>query len=92
MQGSTVNKLVIDLGSSEKCAGLTYVAISRVRNIEHMLIEPMYYDRISTIKLSEKLQLRIREERRLREIIETTLTNYNFFFLEILTISRSVTT
>ena len=43
-----------------------------------MLIESMSYDRISTIKLSEKLQLRIREERRLREIVETTLTNYNF--------------
>ena len=37
-QGLTLDNAWIDLGSSEICAGLTYVAISRVQKLEDLLI------------------------------------------------------
>lgn len=39
-QGITVSKAVIDIGNSEFGLGLTYVAMSRVKSIQGVLIEP----------------------------------------------------
>lgn len=38
-QGLTLNKAVIDLGSGELFAGMTYVALSRVRSLNDLIIE-----------------------------------------------------
>jgi hypothetical protein len=40
----------IDLGLNEKAAGLTYVALSRVRKLTDLVIEPMTFERLSAVK------------------------------------------
>ena len=40
-QRLTLQKAWIDIGSNEKVAGITYVALSRVRNLSSCVIEPM---------------------------------------------------
>ena len=40
-QGQTLNKAVIDIGKSEKSAGCTFVASSRVRSLQHAVFQPM---------------------------------------------------
>lgn len=49
-QGLTLNNIWIDLGPSEKASGLTYVALARVRRISDLVIEPMAYDRLKSLK------------------------------------------
>ena len=41
-QGLTLPKAWIDLHKTERVLGLSYVAISRVRNLESLVIEPIY--------------------------------------------------
>ena len=40
-QGLTEAKTWIDLGPSEKAAGLAYIALSRVRKLEDLVVEPV---------------------------------------------------
>jgi len=41
-QGITVDKSVVDIGSSEFALGLLYVVLSWVRTIEGLLIDPTF--------------------------------------------------
>jgi len=45
-QGKTLDKVVIDLGTIEKCSGMTLVALSRVRNLRRLLLRPFSYERL----------------------------------------------
>ena len=45
-QGKTLDKVVIDLGRTEKCSGMTLVALSRVRKLRHLLLRPLPYERL----------------------------------------------
>ena len=65
----------IDIGKSENVAGITYAAISRVRNLSTCVIEPMTFERLRSIKKCKSLQFRINEERRLDEIASYTAQN-----------------
>ena len=51
-QGLTLDKVVVDIGSSEKNLGLTYVAYSRVKRLQDLMIESGFtkdrLDRINT--------------------------------------------
>lgn len=67
-QGLTLPKVWIDLGSSEKSPGLTYVALSRVRKLQDLIVEPMSYERLTSISNSANFQYRISEEHRLHDI------------------------
>ena len=49
-QGLTLDKCWIDLGTSERVAGLTYVALSRVCKISDPVIEPVTFDRLHSLK------------------------------------------
>lgn len=40
-QGITVEKVVIDIGNAEMCAGMTYVALSRATKFEGVILHPM---------------------------------------------------
>ena len=55
-QGLTLPKAWIDIGKSERTAGVSYVAISRVK---------MTFQRLSSLTLSANLQFRLDEEARL---------------------------
>ena len=74
--GLTINKVWIDLGPSEKAAGLAYVALSRVRKLEDIIIEPMTHERLCAIKNCSNYSYRIKEEQRLTDLFHETLTRY----------------
>ena len=69
----TLEKAWIDIGKKERTLGTTYVAISRARNLASLVIEPMTYDRLSTIKTIPSLQYRLQEEQRLQAIANLNL-------------------
>ena len=57
-QGLTLPKAWIDIGKSERTAGVSYVAISRVKTLASCVIEPMTYERLTSLKSSANLQYR----------------------------------
>lgn len=67
-QGLTLPKAWINIGKSEKTLGITYVALSRVKKLSSLLVEPMTFDRLKSIKKSSSLKYRQQEEHRLRQI------------------------
>ena len=67
-QGMTLEKAWIDIGKKETTLGMTYVAISRVRNLLSLIIEPMTFDRLTSLKKNGTLQYRLTEEKRLKAI------------------------
>jgi ATP-dependent DNA helicase PIF1 len=64
-QGQTLSKAVIDIGKSERVAGLTFVALSRLKHLTDAIIQPMTLERLSSIKQSPQLRRRLQEEERL---------------------------
>ncbi len=71
-QGLTLPKAWIDIGKSERTAGVSYVAISRVKTLASCVIEPMTYERLTSLKSSANLQYRLEEENRLDHLAQTT--------------------
>lgn len=66
-QGMTLNQAWVDFGKKESTLGITYVAISRVRNISSLVIEPMN---------SELLKYRLKEEQRLKQLCDKTVLSH----------------
>ncbi len=71
-QGLTLPKAWIDIGKSERTAGVSYVAISRVKTLASCVIEPMTSERLTSLKSSANLQYRLEEEGRLDQLAQTT--------------------
>ena len=71
-QGLTLPKAWIDIGKTEKTAGITYVAISSVRTLSSCIIEPMTFERLKSLKKSANLKFRLEEEKRLDKLAELT--------------------
>ena len=46
-QGMTLGKAWIDIGQKESTLGMSYVAISRVRSLSSLIIEPISFERLS---------------------------------------------
>jgi ATP-dependent DNA helicase PIF1 len=66
-QGMTLDKAVADIGEKEFSAGLTYVALSRMKNLAGLAIDPPFsFDRLQNIGKSVQLKERIFEEMRLK--------------------------
>ena len=53
-QGLTLPKAWIDIGKSEKTAGISYVAISRIRMLSHCILEPVTFERLTSLKKVSK--------------------------------------
>ena len=70
-QGLTLPKAWIDIGKSERTAGISYVAISRVKSLASCIIEPMTFERLTSLKSSANLQYRLEEENRLDQLAKT---------------------
>ena len=71
-QGLTLGKAVVDIGSKEFCAGLTFVACSRVRCLSDLMFSPGFdFDRISSIANNVRLQERKAEDSRL-QLLQST--------------------
>lgn len=71
-QGLTLKKAWVDLDPSEKCSGMTYVALSRVKKIEDLIVEPMTMERLQAPKKSCNLKYRLQEEKRLDDLAKET--------------------
>ena len=67
-QGLTLPKAWIDIGQSERTAGISYVAISRARTLSTCIIEPMTFQRLTSLKKSINLKFRLEEESRLHSL------------------------
>ena len=76
-QGLTLPKAWIDIGKSERTAGVSYVAISRVKTLSSCVIKPMTYERLTGLKSSVNLQFRLQEESRLHHVAQVTFTAFN---------------
>ena len=74
-QGLTLNKAWIDLGTTEKVAGLAYVALSRVKCLDDLIIEPMTLERLCAVKNSSNYKFLLLEEQRLHSLAQQTLSD-----------------
>ena len=75
-QGLTLPKAWTDIGKSEGTAGVSYVAISRVKSVESCVVEPMTYERLTSLKSSANLQYRLEEENRLDQLGQATSSGF----------------
>ena len=75
--GFTLDKCWIDLGTSERVAGLTYVALSRVCKISDPVIEPVTFDRLHSLKKTSNYKYRLLEEARLERLAQDTLRKHS---------------
>ena len=56
-QGKTLKKAVIDIDTSEKCFGMTLVALSRVCELDDILLKSVSLERLQKINRSSRLQV-----------------------------------
>ena len=56
-QGKTLKKAVIDIDKSEKCFGMTLVALSRIPEVDDMLLKSISLERLQKINRSPRLQV-----------------------------------
>ena len=81
-QGLTLNKAWIDLGPAEKVVGLAYVALSRVRRLHDLVIEPMTLERLQAVQKTSNYKYRLKEKSRLNLLSQETIADskrYSFF-------------
>ena len=65
-QGLTLSKLSVNIGRKEFSAGLTFVAISRVRRLTDLLLNPPFaFQRLKNLSRSRRIDERKDEEIRL---------------------------
>ena len=62
-QGLTLRKAWVDLGPSENSLGMTNVALSRVKKLQDLIIEPMALKCCKLTKKSTFLKYRLLENR-----------------------------
>ena len=70
-QGQTMTKAVVDIGDKEMAAGCTFVALSRLKTLSGLSIQPMTFERLQAISKLKRMQQRIWEEERLKTMIIT---------------------
>ena len=75
-QGQTLPQVVVDLGTAEKATGISFVAISRVRSLQNLVLQPMSFQRLQAIGKSKHLRERLREEERLRNLAQVIALRY----------------
>ena len=71
-QGQTLDKAVIDIGKAELAAGCTFVAMSRLKNLHHALVQPMSFQRLQGISAGKRFAERLQEETRLHHLASVT--------------------
>ena len=75
-QGLTLTKAWIDLGSSERTRGITYVALSRVKKIQDLVIEPVTLQRLQAVKKLTNFTFQLEEEKCLDLLANETLKSH----------------
>ena len=59
-QGLNIPNFVVDIGPNENVAGLAYVAISRVRKLSDMIMEPLTLEQLNAPTDFKSFQYRIK--------------------------------
>jgi len=67
-QGLTLDKVYLDIGLKEYFDGLTYVALSRVKELENMILRPFSFERLQSICKIKSFKFRKLEEERLQTL------------------------
>ena len=76
-QGQTLDKIVVNLGKSERYAGKTFVALSRVKELGHIMFDTTFdFSRLDKIKKCKNLGPRLNEERRLKRLAAETTKRF----------------
>lgn len=73
VQGLTVDRIVVDIGNKEFAAGLSYVALSRARTWDSMLIEPFAYRRLHRLRTGRALKKKLHTMKRIDRMSRRTL-------------------
>ena len=77
-QGLTLDKVVIDLGKREFSSGLTFVACSRVRQLQYLLFIPLVpLQRLTSLANSQWVAQRKAEDQRLMRMESLYIGNYD---------------
>jgi hypothetical protein len=79
-QGMTLDSVVIDIGSKESAAGLTFVALSRVKRLSDLLLAPFSKERFQSIGKNKNLVKRVREDARLKSLEILTQAKFAHLF------------
>ena len=74
-QGLTLPKASIDIGKTEKNPGISYVAVSRVQSLSSCIIEPMTFERLTSLKKCTSLKYRVEEESQLNQLASNFLSS-----------------
>lgn len=74
-QGLTLTNAWIDTGKNERTPGIFYFAISRVKTLSSRIIEPMTFERLTSLKKSPCFQHRLQEESRLDKLAALLVEN-----------------
>ena len=74
-QGLTLTNAWIDTGKNERTPGIFYFAISRVKTLSSWIIEPMTFERLTSLKKSPGFQHRLQEESRLDKLAALLVDN-----------------
>jgi len=64
----TLDKVYLDIGLKEYFDGLTYVALSRVKELENMILRPFSFERLQSICKIKSFKFRKLEEERLQTL------------------------
>jgi hypothetical protein len=93
VQGLTLDTGVIDFGKSEFALGISYVALSRFKSINNLLINGHSYDRITTqIKKHAQYSKREQEEQRLQTLKMKTFKRFDYLLCsDLQTCSSKIT-
>ena len=67
-QRQTMTKAVIDIGNKKMTAGCKFVALSRLKSLSGILIQPMTFERLKAIQCLKRMQQRITEEQKLEQL------------------------
>ena len=67
-----MSKAVIDIGNKEMAAGCTFVALSRLKTLSGLLIQPMSFERLKSIGNLKRMHQRVTEEQ-LKQIADHNL-------------------
>ena len=74
-QGLTLPKAWVDVGNKESFDGLSYVDLSRVKQLADLIVEPFTFERLQKVSSSKSFQFRKAEENRLDELARKTATS-----------------
>ena len=76
-QGLTLSKVWIDTERATFASEMLYVALSRVKRLQDLIIGPFELDYVNRKKKNDVYHLRLLEEKRLKSLHKQTIENWN---------------